>query len=329
MNKKRLGYVSLLLIFASLPFWLLTSEYLLGIFIEIFIFAALALAWNVIAGFGGQLAFGNAIFFGIGAYVTAIGFANYGINPWLGMLLGGMLAAFLAICIGVPSFRLRGIYFALCTFVVLLIFNDLAKHFISFTGGDIGISVRLLGDAPGQFQFDNNTAYYFVGLLLVVMFLLICYVIKTSKFGYYLSAIRNDQDAAESLGISSPRVKLYAFMASAFMTAMVGAFYVQYTLFIDPDTGFGLNTTVQILTTAIAGGLGHLWGPVLGAFTLIPLGEITNFYLGSIIPGIDLIVYSIVLIVIVKVLPHGIVGLLQKGSIFFKRGSDNEKNIGS
>jgi len=308
----------LLVLFLMLPWF--TSNYILGVVIRIFMFAALALAWNIIGGFGGQLAFGNASFFGIGAYAAAIGFSTYSISPWIGMLIGGVLAVILSLIIGYPSFRLRGIYFSLCTFAFSLILEVLARHYISFTGGDMGISVPLLGNAPAQFQFESGVPFYYIGLLMVILYVAVCRWIQVSKFGYYLSALRNDQEAAEALGIPSPRIKMYAFMINAFLTALVGTFYVQYTLFIDPQTAFGMNMSVQILLVAIAGGVGHLWGPVVGAFTLVTLGEITNYYLGASIPGIDLIVYAIFLIIIVKALPNGMVGLFQQANRLFSRG---------
>lgn len=312
MNRRYIVFAVLLLMLILFPFF--TSDYLTGVVIRIFMFAALAMAWNIIGGFGGQLAFGNAAFFGVGAYTAAIGFSTYSINPWLGMLMGGLLAVLLSVLIGYPSFRLRGIYFSLSTFAFSLILEVLARHYISFTGGDMGINVPLLGHAPLQYQFDSSIPYYFIALVMVILYLLVCRTIQNSKFGYYLSALRNDQEAAEALGISSPQIKMYAFMISAFLSALVGTFYVQYTLFIDPQTAFGMHMSVEILLIAIAGGVGHLWGPVVGSFTLVSLGEITNYYFGADIPGIDLIVYAVVLIVIVKALPNGLVELLSKVS---------------
>jgi branched-chain amino acid transport system permease protein len=310
---------------ATLPLWLLQEEYLLTIAFNVLIFAALGIAWNVIGGFGGQLALGNAAFFGIGAYVTAIGSATFGVNPWMGIILGALLASIVSVIIGYPCFKLRGIYFSLATFAFSLILGLLAKHYISFTGGSIGMSVSYLGSAPLQFQFDSKLPFYFIALLIVALFIIFSKVIKSSKFGYYLDAIRNDEEAAASLGINSSMIKSYAYMISAGMSGVIGGLYVQSYLLIVPEIAFGLNTSVDILLMAVVGGVGYIWGPVIGAIFLIPLSDITNHFFGS-IPGIDVIVYAIVLILVVKFLPRGLITIPDKlTELMKKRRATNAK----
>jgi branched-chain amino acid transport system permease protein len=294
---------------ASLPFWTLGTVYSQGVVIRALIYVGLAQSWNIIAGLGGQLSLGHACFLGIGAYTSGLLFENFGLTPWIGALAGIGAAMLLSFLIGYPCFRLTGIYFALASFTVSLILEILARHFDKLTGGDVGLSIRLLGDAPGQFQFSDPRYYYFIGLAIVSLYFFITQGILRSRFGYYLKAIRDDQGAAESMGVDSARVKLVAFAISAFMAALVGTFYIQYNLFIDPAAAFGMHQSVQILLASIAGGIGSLWGPVIGGLFIIPVGEITNALFGKGTPGIDVLIYGAILAIIILYIPKGLVSL--------------------
>lgn len=305
----------------SLPFWLFSGNFYLGIAIRVFTFASLAYAWNIISGLGGQLSLGNAAFFGIGAYTTALLSINFGVNPWVGMIIGAVLAAIVSVMLGLPCFRLTGIYFALATFAFSLILETVFRHFINITGGDVGLSIPLKGNEPSLFQFSSSLPYYFIGLALLFVFYLINVLVLRSKLGFYLSAIKSDQIAAETLGIDSVKVKLYAFIINAFLTAIIGTFYLQYTLFIDPNSAFGMLLSVQIILVTICGGIGTLWGPILGAAFLIPLGEITNESLTHFGSGFDKIIYSVVLIIFIMLLPKGLVSIPDKIRIRFGNGS--------
>jgi len=309
MKKDLRNLLIFLVIMGSLPFWTLNTVYYQGIFIRALIYVGLAQSWNIIGGLGGQLSLGHACFLGIGGYTSGLLFEHLGITPWIGGLVGMGAAVVISLMIGYPCFRLTGIYFALASFTVSLILEILARHFDKLTGGDVGLSIRLLGDAPAYFQFSNPKYYYYIGLAIVGFYFLITRRILNSRFGYYLKAIRDDQGAAEIMGVDSARVKLMAFAISAFMAAFVGTFYVQYNLFIDPAAGFGMHQSVQILLASIAGGIGSLWGPVLGGLFIIPVGEITNAYLGKGIPGIDVLVYGAILLIIILYIPKGLISL--------------------
>jgi branched-chain amino acid transport system permease protein len=309
MKKDLRNLAIFLIIMGSLPFWALNTVYSQGVLIRALIYVGLAQSWNIITGLGGQLSFGHACFLGIGGYTSGLLFENFGLTPWIGVFVGIGAAVLFSFLIGYPCFRLTGIYFALASFTVSLILEVLARHFDKLTGGDVGLSIRLLGDAPAYFQFSNPKYYYIIGLAIVSFYFLITRWIMDSRFGYYLKAIRDDQGAAECMGVDSARVKLIAFAISAFMAALVGTFYVQYNLFIDPAAAFGMNQSVQILLVSIAGGIGTLWGPIVGGLFIIPVGEITNALFGKGIPGIDVLVFGAILLVIILYIPRGLISL--------------------
>lgn len=296
-------------VLGTLPLWLLQGEFGQSIMVRVFVLAGLAFAFNIIGGFGGQLSLGNGAFFGLGAYTSALLLIHFNLTPWVGMFGGGIIATILAVGIGFPTFRLRGIYFALATFAVTLILEILTRHFGSLTGGDVGLSVPLKGNAPGYMQFDNTLPYYLLGLGLVIVCFVVNRAVLRSKFGYCLLSIKYDQAAASTLGVNALKMKLLAFVLSGFLSGMIGGFYVQYYLFIDPATGFGMNLSVQIVLLTVAGGLGSVWGPLLGAAFLIPVGEASKELLSEYGAGIDKIIYAVILIAFVILLPRGLVSV--------------------
>lgn len=301
--------VILLVLVASLPFWFIQSFFMLDVVTLTLIFMGAAIAWNLISGFGGQLSFGHSVFFGIGAYTTALLYIHADVSPWIGLFAGGLLAAVFAALIGYPAFRLRGIYFALVTFSVTLIFEILARHFEGLTGGDVGLSVPLRGNSLAAFQFENELWYYYIALALVAAYFVVSHVVYRSRLGFFLRAIRDDEDAAQASGVNVLRAKMIAFMLSAFLTGIVGTLYLQFVFFIDPHTAFGLEIAVLIALPSIAGGLGTVWGPVLGAAVLIPLQQGLNSSLSGFPPGLSLMIYAAVIIAIMLLDPRGMYSL--------------------
>jgi branched-chain amino acid transport system permease protein len=299
----------LLMLVASLPFWFIQSAFILSVATLTLIFMSTAIAWNIISGYGGQLSFGHSVFFGVGAYTAVLLFIRTGISPWIGLFVGGAVAGILAILIGYPSFRLRGIYFTLTTFTLTLIFQILAVHYAGFTGGDVGLSVPFLRNSPANFQFANRLWFYYIALVLVAVYFVISRMVYYSRLGLALRAIRDDQDAALASGVNAFRAKMSALFISAFLTAIAGVVYLQFTLFIDPYSAFGANTAIQIAIPAIAGGLGTVWGPIVGTAVLIPLQQILNSQLANYPPGLSLIVYAIFVMIILLVEPRGMVYL--------------------
>ncbi|SME91115.1 amino acid/amide ABC transporter membrane protein 2, HAAT family [Tistlia consotensis] len=245
------------------------NPYALSVVILALLYAYLALSWNLIGGITGQLSLGHAAYFGIGAYTSTVLFADLGLTPWLGMLAGAVLAGIAAVVIGLPCFRLRGAYYALATLAAAVILKVVVENSNELLGGPRGLDVRLLHDAPLYFQHTSKLFYYYVVLLLVGGALAANRWCLRSRFGYYLTAIRNDQEAAAALGVDARRYKLLAAVLSAAMTAIGGTFYAQYALFISPEKVFGVHLSVQIAVICIIGGRGTLWGPLLGALLLL------------------------------------------------------------
>jgi len=276
-----------------------------------FLFGSLSLSWNILGGYGGQFSLGHAGFFGIGAYTSTLLSAHYHFNPWLGMLVGGLLAAMVGGLVFYPSFKLRGIFFCLATLAFNEVLKILAIHFRGLTGGAMGITIPFkLG--LGHMMFRGKTWYMLISLSFMIAIALVTYLIEKSRFGYKLVALREDEDAAETLGISASRCKLIASVISAFFTGILGTFYARYTLLIDPESVFNVMLSVEFALLAIIGGIGTVLGPTLGAFLLIPLDSLTRGYLGGTQQGVSFFVYGALLIVVVIFLPRGIMDWVSK-----------------
>lgn len=272
--------------------------------------ALLALAWNILGGFGGQFSFGHALFFGCGAYTQAIAQVSFGINPWLALVLAVAVAAAVGAGVGALSFRygLKGSYFALVTLAFAEVFRILAVS-AGFTGGGVGLMVPLR-ESAANLQFGSRRGY--VGLVLgfAVAALVVTAWLRHSRFGARLQAVRDNEDAARAIGVDPLRIKLGAIVLSAAFTGAAGAFYVQVFQYIDPSIAFGAHVSVEALVGAIVGGMGTLWGPVAGALALHALAELTRNLFGQ-LPGINLVIYGVVLVAIVMFVPRGLAGIVR------------------
>lgn len=287
------------------------TPYLLGVLVLIIYYAYLGESWNIVGGYTGQLSLGHAAFFGIGAYTSTVLFLKFGITPWLGMFVGGVLAVMVSLFIGFLSFKygLRGAYFALATLAFSEILRLIALNW-SWIGGAVGCLI------PGKenlffFLSSNKVFYYYIILAMLTIVTLITYKIEHSRLGSYLVAIREDEEAANALGINTVKYKLIATGISAFFTALGGTFYAQYLLYIDPNIVFGSDLSVEIILRPIIGGSGTLLGPIIGSFVLGPLSELTRVFLGR-ISGLHLMVYGAVLIGVIFYMPRGIVGVISR-----------------
>ncbi|SIS17594.1 branched-chain amino acid ABC transporter permease [Natronorubrum thiooxidans] len=275
------------------------------------VWATTGQAWNMMSGYTGQFSFGHAAFFGLGAYGTILLLSTSGVNPWLGMFIGATIAGLYGLVIGVLCFRydLRGHYFALAT----LAFAELLRYtFNTFPqlGGASGFFKplpRQYADEFGlaAFQFDSVLPYYYVILVFLIIVTGVSLVIKQSRLGLYMFAIRENEDAASAVGIPTYRYKLVGITVSAFFTAWAGAFWAMYFDTIRPETVYDILINVEILLPAIVGGIGTVIGPIVGAFIVIPLSEIVRQFIN--LPGLDRIVYGLLLIGIVLYSPQGIV----------------------
>jgi branched-chain amino acid transport system permease protein len=300
---------ALTLVMLALPV-VVTSNFALDICIRVLLFAFIGVAWNLMGGYAKQLSLGHAAYFGLGAYTSTILLINYDVSPWIGMLAGGVVAALASLPIGALCFRLRGPYFAIATIATAQVLMLLFLKFRDFAWGAEGTTMPNLGDAPLMMQFDSKAPYYYIALALLALGLAVTWRIERSWVGYYLVAIGEDEDAAEAVGVNAPRIKRDIYMISAFLTALAGTFYVQYIYFIDPNTAFSFNVSVEAALVSIVGGIGTLWGPVLGTVLLETTSALLQSWLGSGRGGVQVTIYSLILMAVILWRPTGLIGLL-------------------
>lgn len=280
--------------------------------IMIFLMAIMGQGWNVLSGYAGQFSFGHSLFFGIGAYTSTLLFVKIGVSPWFGMLVSILVAILIGLFIGYLSFRfgLDGPFFALIMLAFAEIFHMLVMGW-DWAGGAEGLLIPLQGNCAAIMQFTNKNPFYFILIWLTLASLFIVWKMEGTRMGLYLQAIREDNDAAEALGVNSLRYKLYAMAISAGMTAVGGTIYAQYLLYIDPDTTFGIINSVEILLRPIIGGPGTVLGPLLGSLVLTPLAEITRTTFQA-YSGVYLMIYGALLVVVIMFLPDGLMGVVKK-----------------
>lgn len=285
------------------------NPYLVSIAILVLFYAYLGQCWNIVGGYAGQFSFGHAAFFGLGAYTSTALLVKAGINPWLGMAAGGAVAAVVASFMGVVCFRykLRGPFFALTT---LAFAESFRVAFVNWKemGGSVGLLVPIKHNSLLLFQFSDRWPYYYIILAMLVAVSMFVSVMARCKFGYYLQAIREDESAAGTLGVNCERYKLLAVALSAFLTALGGTFYAQYLFYIDPTLVFGVQVSVDMILRPLLGGMGTVWGPILGSVALTPLSEVTRSLLRG-FAGADLMLYGAILVAAIIYLPHGLAGL--------------------
>ena len=322
-----------LLLLLVIPLWV-QSPYALHIFILLFIAIATGESWNVIGGFAGQYSVGHAAFYGLGAYGAFVLLEHNHVAPWFGVWVAVAIGSAVALVIGSITFRLRGPYFVLASIAVAEIIRLFALNWKDVTNGAEGI---LASDLPvlkfGTHlitDWNNKTPYYYMGLAMAVFCILVNLAVKRSKLGYYLQAIREDQDAAHSLGIPLTRCKNEALLISAACTALAGSFAAFYVGFIEPQQVFGLDVSVQMVLICIIGGIGTVTGPVLGAVVLVLLSEslrsnliaeglfklglsetsATGSFLKENLAHAHVLIYGILVIVVILWMPDGFVGFI-------------------
>jgi branched-chain amino acid transport system permease protein len=279
------------------------------VMIKILLYALLAQAWNLLGGYAGQISLGNAVFFGIGAYTSSVLVMWGGLSPWLGMLAGMAVAVLVSQVIGFPCFRLRGHYFAIATIAIGEIVQTIMINWDAL-GGARGIWLPMRPETFVNFQFHRaKWPYYYIALGLFTAVLALTAWVEQVRLGYYLRAIREDPDAAQSLGVPVARYKLLAIALSAAFTALGGSFYAQYVLFIDPESVFPLSLSILICLVAVLGGVGTLWGPFVGAAVLIPLSEATRIYFGGTGKAVDLMIYGALIVLVAVFQPGGLTAL--------------------
>lgn len=292
------AYWIVLLVLAVLPVGnRLINDYIYNLIILTLMWSVMGMAWNLLGGFAGQVSFGHAAFFGTGAYTGGLLSLRLGVSAWFGLLVGGFVAVALAAFIGWVCFRLRGPYFALATLALAEILRLVANNWVGLTNGAMGIQVRR--------TFAGKLPYYYIALALAAATFLAIRVLIASRSGYYFVAIREDQDAAEAMGIPTARYKRVALFVSAFFMALAGAFYMAYMGYIDPHVVYALHD-ISIITIMVAmvGGVATFWGPPVGALIMIVIGEAFRALVGT---G-HLAFFGILLILIVIFMPNGVIG---------------------
>ena len=298
--------VLLVLSLAALAYpWVFRLAFQRRFMVVVFLYAMLGQAWNILGGYTGQVSLGHAVFFGIGAYTSTLLHLKVGWTPWIGMIAGGLAATLVSQVIGYPCFRLRGHYFVIATIVLAEIVQVLFRNW-DWAGGTLGLRLPLLPESLLNFQFfSTKLPYYYISLFLLGLVLMVTFLLERSKAGYYFRAVKEDPDAARSLGVNITVYKMLAMAMSAFFTGIGGAFYAQFVLYIDPETVLAFKTSVLIMLIAVVGGSGTLWGPVLGAFILIPLSEFTRIILGGAGRALDLLVYGVLIMLVAVFEPRG------------------------
>lgn len=285
------------------------SSFAVDILIRVLLFSFIGSAWNLMGGYAKQLSLGHAAFFGLGAYTSTLLQIDFGISPWVGMVAGGFVAMLASLPIGWLCFRLRGPYFTIATIATAQVLMLIFLKFRDFAWGAEGTTIPNLGHAPLMMQFETKAPYYYIVLGLLTIALLITARIERSRIGYCI-AIGEDEDAAEAIGVDAPSVKRQIYMISAFLTALAGTFYTQYIYFIDPQTAFNFNISIEAALVSIVGGVGTLWGPIIGTVLLETTSALLQSWLGNSIGGVQLTVYAVILMAVILWRPTGIMGYL-------------------
>lgn len=297
--------ISVLLVLGNIP----TS--LLDIVVLTFLWAGLALAWNIAGGYAGLISFGHAAFFGVGAYSSTILLLNYNVSPWIGIWLGGIISAVFGAILALICARLKGPFFILSTLAAAEVVRIVALNWASVTGGPEGLSISPVPSLANM-VFSSKTAYAWLMLAYLVLAYALTKTLEASRYGYFLFAVRDDEDAASAAGVNPLMMRVFAMALSAAVTGIGGSLFAQYFLYLDPTYLVSPELSFQFALLAAVGGLGTAIGPVLGSFLITPLSELLRAYLGNAAAGLHLVIYSAGLIVIMLYFPGGIAAALSR-----------------
>jgi branched-chain amino acid transport system permease protein len=311
------GLAIVVLITLVLPF-VIKDDYYANVLVLILIYAGLASSWNIIGGLAGQFSLGHSAFLGIGAYTSTILYNYVGISPWIGMLAGGTISLVVALLISYPTFRMRGVFFAMSTLAVGETLRILLIYSRKYFPLPYSLSINYQPGLP-QMIFEERASYALLAGAYLLLCLAFVFVLSRSYTGFYLKAIRDNDEAAGAAGVPVRRYKLIAFLISAFLTSLGGTLMAQYVLYIEPGTVFSVELSVDLPLMAILGGIGTILGPLIGAGILLPLREFLVEMLGGIASGAHLVAYGFLLILIVTLLPHGLLGGVTRLSERFRR----------
>jgi len=309
MTRRNLVFLLLGLLALAYPLLVWGSPVYQRLGALVLLYAIGASAWNIVGGYAGQVSIGHAVFFGVGAYSSVLAYHYLGLPPIAGMPLGILVSLLIASVIGVPTVRLAGHYFSMATIAVA----ELARVMTTtsdFLGGAQGLTGPTVPRTVLDLSFTSAVPYYYIFLAVLAGVLWLTWRVESSRMGFYLRAIKDNERAARSLGVAAGRYKLYAFMLSAALTSVAGGLYFAMFGFIDPDSGLGILISVKMLIMAALGGAGLLFGPLVGAAILVPLEEISNSVLGGKGAGLTFVVYGAIIMLIARFLPGGLLTLL-------------------
>ena len=313
LSAEKLAPVILLLIAGAFPL-IANQPYYIQIAISILFYCFWSSSWNIIGGYAGQFAMGNGVYIGIGAYAAAM-FYQEGGSPWLGTLVGALISVVFAFIISRPCFRLTGTYFSLATVAFLFIVRYVVLGFPTLfgvkTNGGVGMLVKFSGKFSDM-QFASKTGYYYLMLVMLVIILLVSNKIRTSKMGYYLAAIKTNQGAAATIGVDVVKYKLTAQCICAFFMSLGGSFYVFFLYTVNPARVLSYGMSLEPMIYCVIGGLGTLWGPVVGAGVLGLLNEVLRVKFGSDVAPLAMAFYGVALALIVRFIPGGLWGLITR-----------------
>jgi branched-chain amino acid transport system permease protein len=298
------GTIALAVIFILYPF-VFSNAFYLDIGVALLLAAISASAWNIVGGYAGQVSVGHSMFFGAGAYLPLLVYHHWQLPPMVGIPLGIIVSLVLAVIVGLPTFRLSGHYFSMATIAVAELIRLVVGTW-DFVGAAIGLQGPAVGRGWYDLTFRGELPYYFIFLAVLAILLLVTWQVQRSRFGYYLRAIKAGERAARSLGVPVRRTKLFALMLSATFTSIAGSLYAIKTGFIDPESGFGILVSVQMVIIAALGGAGTLYGPLVGAIILIPLQTATNTWFGGGGTGLTYILYGGIIVIIARFEPGGL-----------------------
>ncbi len=308
-----------------LPLAIGREPYIVHIFIMAFYVGTAAMSWSILGGMAGQLSLGHATFMGLGAYMTSALVIKTGISPWFALPVAFVAVGLAAVVLFYPCFVLRGPYFTLATIAFGETFRNLFMNW-AYVGRGQGLLMPFGADSFWAMRFLSKIPYYYMSLGMLVLVSLAVWRLDRSKLGYAFKTIREDEDTANAIGINTTRYKLYAAFLSAGCTAVAGVFYSQYLRFIDPDIMMQIYS-VEFVLPAIIGGMGFVGGPLLGAVILIPLSEFLRANLAGVVPGSNLIIYALILIVVIRLQPTGLLGWYQERELKKRRRLSSSTRI--
>jgi branched-chain amino acid transport system permease protein len=300
-----------LLVALVLPLAIDANGYGVRVLTLVLLFAGMAQAWNIVGGLASQMSLGHAAFFGLGAYTSTLLLIHFGLSPWIGMIASALVGGVAAFALSLPTMRLKGHYFALATLAFAEVFRVAANAWSSLTGGPVGLSIPYSEPSFVMMQFQETRSYYYLVLAAFLAVTAVFAAIKFSSLGYRLRAIRENQAAAEVIGVQTTKVKIQAAVISGCLTAALGTIYAQLNFFFDPDSVFAaLQISIRMALITIVGGIGTIAGPLIGALFIVPLEEVTNAVFADKAAGLSQLVYGLLLMVIVLIQPRGLAALV-------------------